>query len=70
MKRQECEYLIRCLLEDIRNVVRMYDPDIDGVSLYVSHRLLSAFARDDSEEKNYLLKFDFFQEVENDDSIA
>ena len=70
MNRQECEYLIGCLLDDIRNVVRMYDPDINHVSMYVSDQLLSAWAMDDSEESSYQIKVDVLQEVENDDSIA
>ena len=28
MNRQECEYLIGCLLEDIRRVVKLYDESI------------------------------------------
>ena len=64
MNRQECEYLIGCLLEDIRRVVKAYDEKIDLVSMYISGVMSSAWALTDSEEREYLLKVDIPQEVE------
>jgi hypothetical protein len=70
MNRQECEYLIGCLLEDVRRVVKMYDPEISLVSMYISERISSAWAltdNDDREENEYKLKVDISQEVTEDD---
>ena len=64
MNRQECEYLIGCLLEDIRRVVKAYDEKIDHVSMYISSVTSSAAALSDDEESKYLLKVDIPQEVE------
>ena len=64
MNRQECEFLIGCLLEDIRRVVKLYDENIDHVSMYISEATSSAVALSDDEESKYLLKVDVFQEVE------
>ena len=68
MNRQECEYLIGCLLEDIRRVVKMYDESIDRVSMYISEYTSSAWALTDDEENQYLLKVDVRQEVKEDDA--
>ena len=68
MKRQECEYLIGCLLEDIRRVVRMYDESIDHVSLTITEcaSRASAIKECDNEEIEYLLKVDVLKGDEND----
>ena len=50
MNRQECEYLIGCLLDDIRRVVRMYDEKIDHVSMFISGKANSAVALTDDGE--------------------
>lgn len=70
MNRQECEYLIGCLLEDIRRVVRMYDESIDHVSLSITEQASRANAIKDSDddEVEYLLKVDVLQGGENDDT--
>jgi hypothetical protein len=68
MNRQECEYLIGCLLEDVRRVVKMYDPEISLVSMYISERTSSAWAlTEDKEENEYQLKVDISQEVTEDE---
>lgn len=68
MNRQECEYLIGCLLEDVRRVVKMYDPEISLVSMYISERTSSAWAlTEDKEGNEYQLKVDISQEVTEDD---
>lgn len=68
MNRQECEYLIGCLLEDVRRVVKMYDPEISLVSMYISERTSSAWAlTEDKDENEYQLKVDISQEVTEDD---
>ena len=71
MNRQECEYLIGCLLEDVRRVVKMYDPEISLVSMYISERTSSAWAltddTDDRGENEYQLKVDISQEVTEDE---
>ena len=64
MNRQECEFLIGCLLEDIRRVVKLYDENIDHVSMYISEVSSNAVALSDDEESKYLLNVDVFQEVE------
>lgn len=67
MNRQECEYLIGCLLEDIRRVVRLYDESIDHVSMHISDYTSSAVALSDEDENGsteYLLKVDVMQEGE------
>lgn len=66
MNRQECEFLIGCLLEDIRRVVRMYDETIDHVSLCITDFASRANAITDDGE--YLLKVDIEKEVEEDDA--
>jgi hypothetical protein len=70
MNRQECEYLIGCLLEDIRRVVRMYDESIDHVSLSITEQASRANAIKDSDgdEVEYLLKVDVLQGGDNDDT--
>lgn len=70
MNRQECEFLIGCLLEDIRRVVRMYDESIDHVSLSITEEASRAFAiqDSDSDETEYLLKVDVLQGGEDDDT--
>ena len=70
MNRQECEYLIGCLLEDIRRVVRMYDESINHVSLSITEQASRANAIKDSDddEVEYLLKVDVLQGGENDDT--
>ena len=64
MNRQECEYLIGCLLEDIRRVVKVYDESIDHLSCSISDSASRAFALTDGEESEYLLKVDIEREVE------
>ena len=66
MNRQECEFLIGCLLEDIRQVVRMYDETIDHISMSISDTASRAFSLKDGEEGNYILKVDIEKEVEED----
>jgi hypothetical protein len=70
MNRQECEFLIGCLLEDIRRVVRMYDETIDHVSMSITDKASRAFSiKDcDSTETEYLLKVDIEKEAEKDDA--
>ena len=71
MNRQECEYLIGCLLEDIRRVVKMYDESIDRVSMYISEHTSSAWSLTDvpaDAESEYLLKVDIEREVKEDDA--
>lgn len=70
MNRQECEFLIGCLLEDIRRVVRMYDESIDHVSLSITEQAsrANAIKDNDSDEVEYLLKVDVLQGGENDDT--
>ena len=63
MDRQECEYLIGCLLEDIRRVVKMYDENIDHVSMGITDSASRAFSLKD-DEKGYALKVDIEQEEE------
>ena len=70
MNKQECEFLIGCLLEDIRRVVKMYDESINHVSLYVTDTSLSAFALTDTDEESeseYQLNFYQGGGEENDD---
>ena len=70
MNRQECEFLIGCLLEDVRRVVKMYDESINHVSLYVTDTSLSAFALTDADEESeseYQLNFYQGGGEENDD---
>lgn len=66
MNRQECEFLIGCLLEDIRRVVRMYDETIDHVSLSISDTASRAFSLKDGEEGQYTLKVDIEKEAGED----
>ena len=66
MNRQECEFLIGCLLEDIRRVVRMYDETIDHVSMSISETASRAFSLKDGEEGQYTLKVDIEKDVEED----
>lgn len=68
MNRQECEFLIGCLLEDIRRVVRMYDETIDHVSMSISNTASRAFSLKDGEEGQYTLKVDIEKEFEEDDA--
>ena len=56
--------MIGCLLEDIRRVVKLYDENIDHVSMYISEVSSNAVALSDDEESKYLLNVDVFQEVE------
>lgn len=66
MNRQECEFLVGCLLEDIRRVVKMYDESIDHVSLSVTDKASRAFSLKDGEEGQYMLKVDIEQECEEE----
>jgi hypothetical protein len=70
MNRQECEYLIGCLLEDIRKVVKMYDESIDHVSMSVTDKASRAFSSKDcdGDGTEYLLKVDIELEGDNDDT--
>ena len=68
MNRQECEYLIGCLMEDIRRVVKMYDDGIDHLSCSITDSASRAFALTGGEESEYLLKVDIEREVEEDDA--
>ena len=68
MNRQECEYLIGCLLEDIRQVVRMYDETIDHVSMSISETASRAFSLKDGEKVQYTLKVDIEKEAREDDA--
>lgn len=70
MNRQECEFLIGCLLEDIRRVVRMYDESIDHVSLSITEQAsrANAIKDNDDDEVEYLLKVDVLRGDENDDT--
>ena len=68
MSREKCEMLIGEKLEEIRSIVKEYDPNINLVSMYISERTSSAWAlSDDDEDSEYLLKVDVEQEVEDDD---
>ena len=68
MNRQECEFLIGCLMEDIRRVIKMYDETIDIVSMSITDNASRAFALKDGEEGQYTLKVDIEQEGEEDDT--
>lgn len=65
MNRQECEFLIGCLLEDIRRVVRMYDETIDHISMSISDTASRAFSLEDGQ---YTLNVYIEKEIEEDDA--
>ena len=70
MTRQECEQMIGEKLEEIRCIVKQYNPDIKLVSMYVSEYTSSAWAFEENEnreDRDYLIRIDITQEVENDD---
>lgn len=67
MTREQCEIIIGCLLEDIRNTVKQYDPTIDHISMSISENASRAWSINDETEE-YQLKVDIEKDGANDES--
>ena len=69
MDRKQCEYLIGCLLEDIRRTVEQYDPTINHISMSITDCASRAWSIDD-ETDEYTLKVDIEKEDPDDESTV